>query len=117
ADDGRVPRGGMGAASGGGELGGRYGPAAGRPGRRGDLVAWDNARDGRQPAGRGEGRSVNTNPHQDALRSRWTLEGTIPLSGVADGAVWHRARSVATDEAVTLFIVRGEAALETADAV
>lgn len=60
---------------------------------------------------------MNTNPHQDALRSRWTLEGTIPLSGVADGAVWHRARSVATGEAVTLFIVRGEAALETADAV
>ena len=51
---------------------------------------------------------MNTNPHQDALRSRWTLEGTIPLSGVADGAVWHRARSVATGEAVTLFIVRGE---------
>lgn len=60
---------------------------------------------------------MNTNPHQDALRSRWTLEGTIPLSGVADGAAWHRARSVATGDAVTLFIVRGETALETADAV
>jgi len=60
---------------------------------------------------------VNTNPQQDALRSRWTLEGTIPLSGVADGAQWHRARSVATGDPVTLFVVRGETALETADAV
>ena len=60
---------------------------------------------------------MNTNPQPDALRSRWTLEGRIPLSGVADGAVWHRARSVATGESVVLFIVRGEAALEAADAV
>jgi hypothetical protein len=60
---------------------------------------------------------VNTIPQQDALSSRWTLEGTIPLAGVADGAVWHRARSVATGEGVTLFIVRGEAAPEAADAV
>lgn len=60
---------------------------------------------------------MNINPHQDALRSRWTLEGTIPLSGVAGGAAWHRARSVVTGDPVTLFIVRGETALETADAV
>ena len=60
---------------------------------------------------------MNTIPQQDALRSRWTLEGKISLSGVADGAVWHRARTVATGESVILFIVRGEAALEAADAV
>ncbi|MFC7455724.1 hypothetical protein ACFQS2_00835 [Brachybacterium sp. GCM10030267] len=60
---------------------------------------------------------MNTTEQQDALRSRWTLEGTIPLAGVADGAAWHRARSVATGESVTLFIVRGPAALEAADAV
>ncbi|WP_193106316.1 hypothetical protein [Brachybacterium sp. FME24] len=60
---------------------------------------------------------MNTIPLQDVLRSRWTLEGKIPLAGVADGAVWHRARTVATGESVTLFIVRGEAALEAADAV
>nr|WP_245349438.1 hypothetical protein [Brachybacterium fresconis] len=45
------------------------------------------------------------------------MEGKIPLSGIADGAVWHRARTVATGESVILFIVRGEAALEAADAV
>ncbi|MCT1909416.1 hypothetical protein M3C65_08570, partial [Brachybacterium paraconglomeratum] len=60
---------------------------------------------------------MSTNPEQDALHARWTLEGRIPLSGVADGAVWRRARSVATGESVVLFIVRGEAALEAADAV
>ncbi len=60
---------------------------------------------------------MSTNPEQDALRERWTLEGRIPLSGVADGAVWRRARSVATGEAVVLFVVRGETALEAADAV
>ena len=60
---------------------------------------------------------MNTNPEQDALRSRWTLEGRIPLSGVAEGAVWRRARSVETGEQVVLFIVRGETALEAADAV
>ncbi|MGP9536708.1 hypothetical protein ACT3SP_01770 [Brachybacterium sp. AOP43-C2-M15] len=60
---------------------------------------------------------MNSNPEQDALRSRWTLEGRIPLSGVADGAEWRRARSVTTGELVVLFIVRGEAALEAADAV
>ena len=60
---------------------------------------------------------MSTNPEQDALHARWTLEGRIPLSGVADGAVWRRARSVATGEPVVLFIVRGEAALEAADAV
>ena len=60
---------------------------------------------------------MNTNPQTDALRSRWTLEGRVPLSGVADGAVWHRARSIATGEDVVLFVVRGEAALEAADAV
>jgi hypothetical protein len=60
---------------------------------------------------------VSTNPEQDALRERWALEARIPLSGVADGAVWRRARSVATGEDVVLFIVRGEAALEAADAV
>ena len=60
---------------------------------------------------------MNTNPQTDALRSRWTLEGRVPLSGVADGAVWHRARSIATGEDVVLFVVRGESALEAADAV
>ena len=60
---------------------------------------------------------MSTNPEQDALRERWALEARIPLSGVADGAVWRRARSVATGEDVVLFIVRGEAALEAADAV
>lgn len=60
---------------------------------------------------------MNTNPEQDALRSRWTLEGRIPLSSTADGAEWRRARSVATGQSVVLFIVRGEAALEAADAV
>ncbi|MDN5899688.1 MAG: hypothetical protein L0H74_06420, partial [Brachybacterium sp.] len=60
---------------------------------------------------------MNTNPQPDALRSRWTLEGRIPLSGVADGAVWHRARSISTGEDVVLFVVQGEAALEAADAV
>ncbi len=60
---------------------------------------------------------MDTNPQQDALRSRWTLESRIPLSGVADGAVWRRARSVATGDPVVLFIVQGEAALEAADAV
>lgn len=60
---------------------------------------------------------MNTNPLTDALRSRWTLEGRVPLSGVADGAVWHRARSIATGEDVVLFVVRGESALEAADAV
>src|SRR5690606_33939312 len=75
------------------------------------------ARGGGPLAGDDEGRSVNTNPEQDALRSRWTLEGRIPLSGVAEGAVWRRARSVETGEQVVLFIVRGETALEAADAV
>lgn len=60
---------------------------------------------------------MNTNTEPDALRSRWTLEGTIPLSGVAEGASWRRARSVATGQDVVLFIVRGETALEAADAV
>ena len=60
---------------------------------------------------------MSTNPEQDALRERWALEARIPLSGVADGAVWRRARSVSTGEDVVLFIVRGEAALEAADAV
>ncbi|MBB5832982.1 hypothetical protein [Brachybacterium aquaticum] len=60
---------------------------------------------------------MNASPEQDALSARWTLEGRIPLSGVADGAEWCRARSVATGEGVVLFIVRGEAALEAADAV
>lgn len=60
---------------------------------------------------------MNTNPEPDALRSRWTLQGRIPLSGVADGAQWRRARSVSTGRSVVLFIVRGETALEAADAV
>ncbi|HEX7353130.1 hypothetical protein [Brachybacterium sp.] len=60
---------------------------------------------------------MNSNPQPDALRSRWTLEGKIPLSGVADGAAWRRARSIATGEDVVLFIVQGETALEAADAV
>lgn len=60
---------------------------------------------------------MNTNTEPDALRSRWTLEGTIPLSGVAEGASWRRARSVATGQDVVLFIVHGDTALEAADAV
>ena len=60
---------------------------------------------------------MNTNPQPDALRSRWTLAGEIPLSGVADGAVWRRARSISTGEDVVLFIVQGEAALEAAAAI
>ncbi|MEE1618537.1 hypothetical protein [Brachybacterium sp. J153] len=60
---------------------------------------------------------MNSNSNQDALAARWTLEGMIPLRGVADGASWHRARTVATGEGVTLFVVRGAAALEAADAV
>ena len=27
---------------------------------------------------------MNASPEQDALSARWTLEGRIPLSGVAD---------------------------------
>ena len=60
---------------------------------------------------------MDTNPHEDALRSRWTLAGTIPLAGVAEGASWHRARTVGSGEDVALFVVRGPAALEAADAV
>lgn len=60
---------------------------------------------------------MNSNSHQDALRSRWTLQGSIPLAGVAEGAAWYRARSVLTGDAVTLFVVHGDSALETADAV
>ena len=60
---------------------------------------------------------MDTNSEPDALQSRWTLEGTIPLSGVAEDAVWRRARSVATGQDVVLFIVKGEAAPEAADAV
>lgn len=60
---------------------------------------------------------MNTNSQQDALSTRWTLEGRIPLSRVAEGAEWRRARVVDTDESVVLFIVRGQAAAETADAV
>lgn len=60
---------------------------------------------------------MDTNSHLDALRSRWTLEGRIPLSGVAEGASWHRARTVASGEDVALLVVHGPAALEAADAV
>jgi hypothetical protein len=59
---------------------------------------------------------VNERHHEHAVRERWTVEAKIPLSGVADGASWHRARSVRTGELVTLFMVRGELALEVADA-
>lgn len=62
------------------------------------------------------GDSVNTTPHDAAIQERWTLEGRIPLSAVAEGAAWHRARSVTTGEKVVLFIVHSAAALETADA-
>lgn len=55
-------------------------------------------------------------PHDDALRAHWTLEGTIPLSGVPAGASWHRARSAASGESVVLLLVQGPAALEVADA-
>ena len=60
---------------------------------------------------------MDSNSQPDALLSRWTLEGRIPLSGVAEGASWRRARSVATGQDVVLFIVQGETALEAADAV
>ena len=60
---------------------------------------------------------MDTNSHLDALRSRWTLEGRIPLSGVAEGASWHRARTVASGEDVALLVVHGPAALEAAGAV
>lgn len=54
--------------------------------------------------------------HEEAVASRWTLDAQIPLGGVAEGASWHRARIARTGEVVTLFLVRGEMALETADA-
>ena len=60
---------------------------------------------------------MNSNSPQDALRSRWTLEGKIPLARVADGAAWHRARSRVTGQALALFVVQNEASLEAADAV
>ena len=47
---------------------------------------------------------MSTNPEQDALHARWTLEGRIPLSGVADGAVWRRARSVAIAVALGVLV-------------
>lgn len=59
---------------------------------------------------------MTTGPHDDALRAHWTLEGSIPLSGVPAGASWHRARSVATGEDVVVLLAEGTAALEVADA-
>lgn len=53
---------------------------------------------------------------EDALRGRWNLEGSVPLSGIAPGASWYRARPAAGGDRVVLFVVRGEAAAETADA-
>jgi hypothetical protein len=59
---------------------------------------------------------VNERHHEHAVRERWSVEAKIPLSGVAEGASWHRARSVRSGELVTLFMVRGDLALEVADA-
>jgi hypothetical protein len=63
-----------------------------------------------------EGLHVSERPYEDALHTRWTLEGRIPLTGVADGASWHRARTVVSGDPVTLFVVAGDQALEVADA-
>jgi hypothetical protein len=59
---------------------------------------------------------VSERPYEYALHARWTLEGRIPLAGVADGASWHRARTVGSQDPVTLFVVEGDQALEVADA-
>jgi hypothetical protein len=59
---------------------------------------------------------VNERHHEHAVRERWSVEAKIPLSGVAEGASWHRARSVRSGELVTLFMVHGDLALEVADA-
>ncbi|MGP9695371.1 lipid II flippase MurJ [Brachybacterium sp. AOP25-B2-12] len=63
-----------------------------------------------------EGPGVNPRPHDEELAARWRLESEIPLGGLAAGASWHRARSVATGDALALLIVRGSAASEAADA-
>ena len=54
--------------------------------------------------------------HDEVLVERWTPQGRIPLSGVSDDASWHRARTKHADEAVVLFVVSGEYALDVADA-
>ena len=59
---------------------------------------------------------MNRRPHEGALADRWTLEGTIPLSGCAEGASWHRARAARSGDPAAVMLVEGEAALETADA-
>lgn len=59
---------------------------------------------------------MNEGSLEDAASGRWTFEGRIPLGGVADGASWHRARSLTTGEIRTLFIVTGDLADEVADA-
>lgn len=59
---------------------------------------------------------MNERHHEHAVRERWSVEANIPLSGVAEGASWHRARSVRSGELVTLFMVHGDLALEVADA-
>lgn len=59
---------------------------------------------------------MNTIPHEDELAARWSLDGRIPLSRVAEGASWRRARVRSSGESVVLFIVHGPTALETADA-
>ncbi|MBK0331362.1 hypothetical protein I8D64_08100 [Brachybacterium sp. MASK1Z-5] len=59
---------------------------------------------------------MNERHHEHAVRERWSVEAKIPLSGVAEGASWHRARSVRSGELVTLFMVHGDLALEVADA-
>lgn len=59
---------------------------------------------------------MNERHHEHAVRERWSVEAKIPLSGVAEGASWHRARSARSGELVTLFMVHGDLALEVADA-
>ncbi|MDO5662299.1 MAG: hypothetical protein Q4G40_06360, partial [Brachybacterium sp.] len=54
--------------------------------------------------------------HDDAVREWWSLEGTIPLGGVAEGSSWHRARSADTGDLAALLLVEGPAAQEVADA-
>lgn len=53
---------------------------------------------------------------EQALKDQFDLGARIPLSGVADGAAWLRARTRRGGEPVVLYAVSGEAALETADA-
>lgn len=59
---------------------------------------------------------MNRRQHEGALADRWALEGSIPLSGSAEGVSWHRARAARSGDPAAVMLVEGEAALETADA-